>query len=444
VVEVPQTRYVTVGDAQVAYQVVGEGPRDICYVAGWGHIDVRWEWPAYAAFLQSLASLGRLILFDRRGSGASDAVPDSGIPTWEEWTDDVRAVLDAVGSERTVVFADLDGGPTGLLFTSMHPERVSALILSNTSARRLWAEDYPVGVLPEAVDALLGLIKSSWGTEELAQYVYPDRADDSEFLLWQARYSRAAATPRSAAAQIRYEYEAADARRALPLIQVPTLVLHTKDNLIVPNAEGRWLAEHIKGAKFVEVPAGTPKAALTDEGIAEIAEFLTGERPAVVVDRVLTTVLFTDIVDSTKHAAALGDHRWQELLASHNDTVRTRLRAFRGVEIDTAGDGFFATFDGPARAIRCALAIEEGVEGLGLCVRAGLHTGEVELHDGQLSGLAVHIGARVGATAGPGEILVTRTVTELVVGSGITFSDRGEHQLKGVPGTWQLFLVERE
>ena len=440
--EVPQTQYVAVGDAEVAYQVIGQGPPDLCYLTGFGHIDLRWESPVWADFLERLASLSRLVLFDRRGTGASDAVPDSAIPTWEQWTDDVRAVLDAARSERTVVLAEGDGGPTGLLFAAMQPERVSALILANTSARFLRADDYPIGMVPEVLNDVVAMFRAAWGTPEFVHTAVPSRVHDPEYMEYAAKMTRAAATPRSAAAQLRYIIESLDARDALPLIQVPTLVLHTMDNIVVPIDEGRYLAERIECAKFVELPGGDIYAATSARAIEEVAEFLTGERPPVEVDRILTTVLFTDIVGSTRRAASEGDRRWSELLSAHHKVVRSELEHFRGQEIDTAGDGFLATFDGPARAIRCACAIRDRVVSLGLQVRAGLHTGEVEMSGEGPRGLAVHIGARVGAAAGPGEVLISRTVADLVVGSGIQLADRGEHELKGVPGFWRLFAVE--
>jgi class 3 adenylate cyclase len=339
-------------------------------------------------------------------------VPDNAIPTWEQWTDDVRAVLEATGSEQTVVYAEGDGGPTGLLFTAIQAERVSALILSNTSARFMRADEYPIGLDPDAVDDLVEMLRSTWGTADFVQTAVPSRVHDPEYVEYAAKITRAAATPRSAAAQIRYIIQSLDAREALPLIQVPTLVLHAKGNVVVPVDEGRYLASHIKGARFVELSGGDIYAATSGDAIDDIAEFVTGERPPVEVDRILTTVLFIDIVGSTELAASLGYHRWRDLLASYQEAVRTLLRQFRGTEVDTAGDGFFATFDGPARAIRCAGEIVHAVEKLGLRVRTGLHTGEVELNNGEVSGLAVHIAARVGAAAGPSEILVTRTVTE--------------------------------
>jgi class 3 adenylate cyclase/alpha-beta hydrolase superfamily lysophospholipase len=439
--ERPETKYVDVGGAEVAYQVVGQGPPDVIWVPGFGQIDLVPEDRVFAAFLERLAFFGRLILFDRRGTGVSDAISDTAMPTWEEWADDVGAVLDAAGSERTVVFAETDGGPTGLLFTAMHPERVSGLILANTTARRLRADDYPIGIAREAVDEWVEMFRATWGTPDRVRISFPSRVNDPEFGQWLAKVTRAIANPKNAAAQVRYMIENLDARDALPLIRVPTLVLHTKNNLVYSIEEGRYLADHIDGAKFVELPGGDLYVATSDAAVEEIGEFVTGERPPVEVDRILTTVLFTDIVGSTERAEREGDRRWSELLSAHHQVVRFELRHFRGQEIDTAGDGFLATFDGPARGIRCACAIRDGVEALGLQIRAGLHTGEVELSDSGPRGLAVHIGARVGAAAGPGEVLVSRTVAELVAGSGIKFADRGEHKLKGVPGRWHLFAV---
>jgi class 3 adenylate cyclase/alpha-beta hydrolase superfamily lysophospholipase len=430
---------VEVGGADVAYQVVGQGPPDLVYVAGFAHVDVRWEHPVWAAFLERLASFSRLILFDRRGTGASDPVPDTAMPTWEDWADEVRAVLDAAGSERAVVFAENDGGPIGLLFAAMRPERVSALILANASARYLRADDYPFGIAPEAVDLVVEMIRAAWGTPDLLALAFPSRVNDPEFRQWVAKASRSLATPKSAAAQFRYVIENLDAREALPLIQVPTLVLATKDNIFNPSEEGRYLADHIDGARFVEVPGGDVQVASSTTAMEEIVEFVTGERPEVEVDRILTTLLFTDIVGSTERAAAMGDQAWRSLLDAHDRTVRDHLRRFRGREINTTGDGFLASFDGPARAIRCALAMAEATRPLGLDLHLGLHTGECEVRGDDLGGLAVNIAARIGSLAGPGEVLVSSTVKDLVAGSRIDFVDRGEHQLKGVPGTWKLY-----
>jgi class 3 adenylate cyclase len=348
-------------------------------------------------------------------------------------------VLDAAGSERTVVLAENDGGPTGLLFTAMQPERVAALILANTTARRLRADDYPMGVAPDAVDAWVEVFRATWGTSDITPVATPSRVNDAEFRRWLAKTGRAIATPKNAAAQIRYIVESLDARHALPLIQVPTLVLHSEDNLVYSIEEGRYLADHIDGAKFVELAGGDVVVAASATAMEEIAEFVTGERPEVEVDRVLTTLLFTDIVGSTERAASLGDRAWRTLLDAHDRAVRDQLRRFRGREINTTGDGFLASFDGPARAIRCALAINEAMRPLGIDLHVGLHTGECEVRGDDLGGLAVHIASRIASLAQPGEVLVSGTVKDLVAGSGIEFVDRGDDQLKGVPGSWRLY-----
>jgi class 3 adenylate cyclase len=348
-------------------------------------------------------------------------------------------VLDAAGSERAVVLAEGDGGPTALLFTAMQPERVSSLILANTTARRLRADDYPIGIASEAVNEVVERYKAAWGTPDTVPMIFPSRANDPEYQQWVAKVTRAAATPKNAAAQIRYIIESLDAREALPKIRVPTLVLHSRNNWNYFIEEGRYLADHIDGAKFVELPGGDVVVVTSATAIEEIVEFLTGERPEVEVDRILTTLLFTDIVSSTERAASLGDEAWRSLLDAHDRTVRDHLRRFRGQEINTTGDGFLASFDGPARAIRCALATSESTKQLGIDLHLGLHTGECEVRGDDLGELAVHIAARVSSLAGPGEVLVSGTVKDLVVGSRIDFVDRGEHQLKGVPGTWRLY-----
>jgi class 3 adenylate cyclase len=437
----PTTKYVTVGGAEVAYQVLGAGPRDLIWAAGSGHIDMRWESPVFAEYMGNLASMSRLILFDRRGTGASEALSDDAFPTWEDWSDDVRAVLDAAESDRAVVFGEVDGGGMATFFAATHPERVSALILANTTARMASAPDYPIGIAPEVAQTLVEAFRSTWGTADFIHSEFPSRVDDPEFVAWGERMLRAAATPKSQVAQLRYSLQSFDARAALPLIQASTLVIHNQ-NLFFPVAMGRYLADHIDGAKFVELPDADLFLATSDKAMAEIAEFVTGSRPAPEIDRLLTTVLFTDIVGSTQRAVDEGDQRWSKLLDAHHKAVRWELKRYGGTEIDTAGDGFFVTFDGPARAIRCACAIRDSIDSLGLQIRAGVHTGEVERSDQGLRGLAIHIGARVGAAAGAGEVLVSRTVADLVAGSGITLSDRGEYDLKGVPGAWQLFAVE--
>ncbi len=345
--EAPETRYVAVGDADVAYQVVGNGPLDLlwCYGVG-GHIDLFWEMPYGTEYLTRLASFSRLILFDRRGTGASGAATLN-TPPWEDFTEDMRAVLDAAGSESTALMATLETGPIARLFAAMHPERVSALVLLNTSARYLEADGYPIGASSAAVEAL---VASTWGTEEMQSFGNPTWAEDPEFSRMSARLNRASATPRAVAAQYDYFLRNVDVRHALPLIQSPTLVLHGQ-NPVMPISHGRYLADHIENATFIELPAAD--LGPQDAGVvAEVAEFLTGERTGRDVERILTTVLFTDIVGSTERAASLGDDRWRSLLDSHDGSLREQLRRFRGREINTTGDGFLASFDGPARSIR--------------------------------------------------------------------------------------------
>ena len=438
------TQYVAVGDADVAYQVVGDGPIDLVYFYGTGaHIELLWDAPLAPAFLARLASFSRVILFNRRGTGASDGVPRNAIPTWEEWTEDLGAVLDAAGSKRTAIFATLDGGPIAILFAAMHPERVSALVLLTTTARYLVADDYPIGATPEVADAVVKTIEDLWGTPELLRMVNPSMAEHSEFLEFGARWFRASATPRTAATQFNYMLRSLDVRDSLELIQVPTLVLHVREGMLLPIAHGRYIADHINGARFVELPGGD--TAITPDNFVvadEVAEFLTGYRPEVEIERVLTTVVFSDIVGSTELAASLGDERWRALLDAHDRAVRKELHRSRGREIKTTGDGFFASFDGPARAIRCADAVIGATRELGIEVRIGLHTGECEVRGDDLGGLAVHIAARIGALARPGEVLVSSTVKDLVVGSGIGFDDRGMHTLKGVPDPWRLLAVK--
>jgi len=442
--EGPETRYVAVGDSDVAYQVVGDGPLDLLYCFGAGsHIEWCWEVPSIAEFFFRLSSFSRLIVFDRRGTGASDGVPRNAIPTWEQWAEDMGAVLDAAGSRQAAILATLDAGPMAILFAAMHPERVSALVLLNTASRYQVAEDYPFGATSDAIDALVELFASAWGSPDLIRLANPDRADDTEYVRLASRMLRSSATPRSASAQYDYMLRSVDVRQVLPLLQVPTLVLHVRESFFIPLAHGRFLADHIDGAKFIELPGS---ATAMDTGnmamlIEEVAEFLTGTRPEVEIERVLTTVLFTDIVGSTSKAASLGDQRWRSLLDSHDKTVRGQLHRFRGREINTTGDGFVASFDGPARAIRCAQAIADATAKLGIELRVGLHTGECEVRGEDLGGLAVHIAARIAAIAAPGEVLVSETVKGLIVGSGIPLSERGTHVLKGVPDEWRLFAV---
>jgi class 3 adenylate cyclase len=439
-----ETRYVAVGDADVAYQVVGDGPFDLlcCYGLG-SQIDLLWELPRAPA--GAFSSFARTIQFDRRGTGMSDAVPRGGLATWEEWTDDVRAVLDAAECERAAIYAEVDAGPIAVLFAATHPERVTALVLVNTWPRLTIDDDYAIGMTGETVDGLVRLIEKTWGTSGFVTTTFPSVAANADYVPLLARMLRAAATPRTAAAQFRYIIEHVDVRQALPLIQVPTLVLHNAPNAFIPIRYAHYLVDAIEGAKLVEIPslgdANIADGVMVRRVVDEVAEFLTGERPVVEADRVLTTVLFTDIVASTERVSAMGDHRWRSLLESHDRVVRDQLRRFRGREVNTTGDGFFVSFDGPARAIRCGRAIIEAAANLGVELRAGLHSGECEVRGDDLTGLTVHIAARVGALAGAGELLVTSTVRDLVAGSDISFDDRGLHQLRGLADEWRLLAV---
>jgi class 3 adenylate cyclase len=434
------TRYVAVGDADVAYQIAGDGRVDLLFCYGLGsHIEVNRQVRTVAEFQDRLASFSRLITFDRRGMGASDGVPRNAVPTWEEWAEDVAAVIDATQSERPTIFAAIDSGPMAMLFAAMHPDRVSGLVLLNTGARFVVADDYPIGVPGEVADELVQMVAASWGTAEFVALANPSA--DVEFIARTAPVLRASATPRTAAA-LMANVLSSDVRQALPLIRVPTLVLHSTGQPLVPIEQGRYLADHIEGAAFVALPGSDLSFTKANLVIAnEIAEFLTGERPPVEVERILTTVLFTDIVDSTKRAASMGDHQWRVLLDTHDRIVRDELLRFGGQEINTTGDGFVASFDGPARALRCARSIVDAANRAGIAVRSGVHTGECEVRGDDLGGIAVHIGARVASIAQGGQVVTTSTVRDLVAGSGISFSDHGVHELKGIADSWHLYEV---
>jgi class 3 adenylate cyclase len=440
--EPPETRYAKVGGGQVAYQVFGDGPNDLVWCAGMGsQIELDWHVPPLGHFLSRLASVGRFIHFDRRGTGGSDPVPLNALPTWEEYAEDLSAVLDIVQSRRAAVIGFFDGGPIALLFASMHPERVSHLILINTGARFIEADDYLIGISSSLIDELIPWIAANWGSDDFTRALYPTLAEDAETRAAIGRMFRGSMTPMTAAGQMEYILRNLDVRRFLPLVQVPTLILHARDSSIPPVACGRYLAEHIPVASLVEYAGSDLWLGPLVESVPDIVEFLTGERPPTDIDRVLTTVLFTDIAGSTERAASLGDQKWRSILDAHDRAVREQLRRFGGREIKTTGDGFLVSFDGPARAIRCARAITGAVGTLGVEVRAGLHTGECDVRGEDLGGLAVHIASRVGSTAKAGEVLVSGTVKDLVVGSDLEFEDRGEHELKGVPGSWRLFAV---
>ncbi len=437
----PETRYAKSGQVHIAYQVVGNGPPDLVLVPGWvSHIEYAWEEPSFSQWLRRLVSFSRLILLDRRGTGLSDRVAD--LPSLEQRMDDVRAVMDAAGSERAALFGISEGGPMCMMFAATYPERTSALVLYGTFARATRAPDYPIGLPVEGLEKFLELIGRSWGSGFSADYFAPSLAHDEQFRRSWARFERLAVSPAGIQTLIRMLYET-DARHVLPVIRVPTLIVHRAGDQAARVAGARYMAERIPGAKYVELPGADhfPFVGDVDAILDEVEEFLTGARHGPEIDRVLATVLFTDIVASTERVAELGDHRWRDLLESYLGLVRRQLAQFRGREIDTAGDGVFATFDGPARAIRCAFAIRTAVRQLGIEIRAGLHTGECEIIGDKVGGIAVHIGARVAAAAGAGEVLVSNTVKDLVAGSGITFESRGTHVLKGIPGEWFLYTV---
>ncbi len=442
----PTTKFAKLGNDRIGYQVLGEGPIDLVFLTGMSsHIDLRWEEPLNEYFLHRLASFSRLILFDRRGTGVSDPVPLDHLPTWEQWADDMRAVLDAVGSERTAIMAWLDGGPMAMLFAATYPERTAALVLAHTAAKYVRADDYPHGFPPEVAEQLLHTVEELWGTDGFVSIAVPSRSQDEGFRQRYARYLRAAARPREAAAQLR-NVLSADVRHVLGLIRCPTLVLCRSGYRFVTTEHARYLAEHIANARFVELP-GMDGILVTEhagEILDRIEEFLSRIPGGSVSDRVLATVLFTDIVNSTDLAASMGDRRWKALLETHDEVTRDQVGRFQGRFIESTGDGVLATFDRPGRAIRAVAAIRESIRALGIEIRGGLHAGEIELREGghRVGGIAVHIAARVVAIAAPGEILASSTVKDLVAGSGVEFRDRGVHDLKGVPGGWRLFAVE--
>jgi class 3 adenylate cyclase/alpha-beta hydrolase superfamily lysophospholipase len=436
----PKTRYARSGDVSIAYQEFGKGPPDLVYIPGYvSHIEYAWEHPRFARQLERLAGFSRVLFFDKRGTGMSDRVA---APTLEERMDDVRSVMDDAGSERAFLYGISEGGPMALLFAATYPERTSGIVLYGTFARWLWAPDYPDGMQYDAdeIEAFLDQMERSypdWNT-----LLAPGAEGDDQFNEWFMTYLQVAASPRSATQALRHVIEL-DVRHVLPAIHVPVLVLHRVGDDFIPIEHSRYLAQHVAGARLVEL-AGSDHLFLygnVDALIDEIEEFVTGRAPDQRLDRVLATVLFTDIVGSTERAAELGDRSWRDLLEDHHAIVRSELGRYGGREVKTTGDGFLATFDGPARAVRCALAIQARLRLGGLEVRAGLHTGECELVGGDIAGLAVHLGARVCAEAGTGEVLVSSTVRDLVVGSGLAFEDRGTHVLKGVPGEWRLYSV---
>ena len=437
------TRYAHNGSVSLAYDVVGEGERDILVTFGWiGSFQTAWDVPAHARWLERLTTLGRVIMWDKRGTGLSERVPADRLPTLEERMDDMRVVLDAAGSERAVAFGISEGGGLSALFAASHPDRATGLVILGGFARMVADEDYGWAPSREQSDAFTRQVGETFGNNGWMLKLWaPTLADDP---LAQEQWNRTmvlGGTPSTAMAWLDMVNDT-DVRDVLPAIRVPTLVLHRDADRIMPVQHGRYLAEHIPDARYVELPGADHLWWLDGDVILdEIGSFLTGARAAPATDRVLATVLFTDLVDSTTRAAELGDSRWRDLVEAHDGLVRARLERHRGTEVKTLGDGFLATFDGPGRAIRCACDVRDAVRTLGLELRAGLHTGECEVSANDISGIAVNIGARVGATAGPGEVLVSQTVKDLVAGSGLDFEDRGAHDLKGVPGPWRLYAV---
>jgi class 3 adenylate cyclase len=437
---VPETSYARSGDVEIAFQTVGDGPIDLVWVAGFvTHLDVLWEDPSYRRFCEQLGSFSRLILFDKRGMGLSERVR---IATLEERMDDVRAVMDAMDIRQAAVAGASEGGPLSILFAATYPERTRALILCGGEVKEERTDDWPWGEATwEQFESSIAGIDTTWDQGNMMWHIAPSTEGDIQARDWWNRMMRNAMNP-SAAVDFMRMGMGIDIRHVLPAVNVPTLILHRVGDQVCHVENARYMAAHIPSARYVELP-GTDHAPWvnSDDILAEIQEFLTGVREPVAPDRILATVLFTDIVDSTARAAEIGDRRWAELLERHHAVVRGELARFRGHEVDTVGDGFFATFDGPARAIRCARAISSAVRGLGIQVRSGIHSGECELLDGKVGGIAVHTGARVASFAGPSEVLVSSTVKDLVAGSGLSFLDRGEHVLKGIPGEWRLYEV---
>ncbi len=436
-----KTRYAKSGDVHIAYRVFGDGPRDIVVIPGTiTHVELFWEFPMNEYFLRRLTSFSRVIVFDKRGQGLSDRVAEQ---TLEERIGDVIAVMDAAGSERATICGWSEGGAMSLMFAATYPERTSALVLYGAFASM---QADPWTVTDAQFELFLGGLEKHWGEGILVALNAPSRVKDEAFVRWWAHLERAVASPGAVLALLRANYKL-DVRHILPSIHAPTLILHRRGDALVPVEAGRYLAQNIPGAKYVELPGEDHLLQAFDEDVLdllldEIEEFITGTRHRPEQDRVLATVMFTDIVGSTERAAGLGDRQWRELLTNYYAAVRKELTAFRGREVKTTGDGLLATFDGPARAIRCACSMRERLRPLALQIRTGLHTGECELIGDDVGGIAVHIAARVAATAGPDEVLVSSTVKDLVAGSQLRFADRGTHSLKGVPDEWRLYAVQ--
>lgn len=443
-IQPPETRYARSGELSIAYQVIGDGDRDILFIPGFvSNVELMWELPFYRRMFECFARLGRLVVFDKRGVGLSDRQLGTGSPS--DRMDDVRAVADAAGIETATVIGLSEGGPLGILFASTYPERVRQLVLWGTFARMHIAPDYPIGIDPIVTTAFIDRLEGQWGTGiPWRSFIYhlPEDEDTRRLI---ARYERQTTTP-GVMRQIMLSNVAIDIRDALPSVQAPTLVIHRSGDRLVVAPLARYMAERIPGARYLELPGDfhvSGEVGRDDDALDAIAAFVAGDRAERVAsyDRVLATVLFTDIVDSTAKAASLGDRAWTELLARHDEAAEREILRYRGHLVKRTGDGFLATFDGPARGVLAAHAIRDAARLLGLGIRAGVHTGEIERRDDDVSGIAVHIGARIASMAAPGEILVSNTVKDLVIGSGIEFADRGRHALKGIPGEWQIWAA---
>lgn len=439
------TGYAELDDQRIAFQVIGNGPIDIVLTTGvWGAFDVEWEDPAIRLFYQQIAAVGRVIRFDRRGSGASDPIPLDALPPWESYADEIEAVMDAVGSEEAAIIAAGNSGPAALLFATTRPERVRALVLYQTTVRYLQDDDYPEGIPAATWVEHEKRIRAGWGTGESLDLFFPSRAGDEKFLQWYAKLQRAISSPGAIMKYVEAEKDI-DARSLLPLVQVPTLVIQRTDSPFAPPSLGRYLAKHIDGAGLAELPGGdlAPYWDRPELTLNAVEEFLTGVKRDIPTDRQLATVLFTDIVDSTRRAEELGDRRWRAMLDLHDDTARGLVEDHAGQLVKTTGDGILATFDGPGRAIRGASSLAEELSKADIHIRTGIHAGEIELRGTDVGGIAVHLAARIMAEAGADEIMVSRTVRDLVVGSDIAFEERGTRTLKGIEGEWQLYSVRQ-
>ena len=441
--KIPETKYTESGGVDIAYQTFGSGPNDIVCVPGWfTNVELTWENPSLARFYDRLGSFSRVILFDKRGTGLSDR--DAQACTLEERMDDMRAVMDAVGSERASVFGTSEGGPMCALFAATYPERTASLIIAGGYARRTRAEGYPWGMAHEDYDKVVARVKDDWGTAIDIGIRAPSLAHDESFLRHWARYIRMSVSPKTAAAYADMNRDI-DVRDILPSIRVPTLIFHSIGDRVCHIENGRFFAREIPGAQLIEIESDD-HLIYTDENeriLPEVEQFITGKHGRAEADSVVCTIMFTDIVGSTQMATDIGDRKWSELLSAHNNEVRDLLAVHRGTEIKSTGDGFHATFDGPARAIRCAHHLHESLENLGLGIRIGLHTGECVIDGGHIEGIAVHIAARVADLADTGEVVVSQTVKDLVAGSGIAFTERGEHELRGIEGAWRLYSATR-